>query len=60
MALATDGLNALFANDNAALRIIRDVGLGMVDRLPRLKAFFIREASGDGERSPRLLRGEAI
>jgi 2-octaprenyl-6-methoxyphenol hydroxylase len=60
MALATDGLNALFANDNAALRIIRDVGLGMVDRLPSLKAFFIREASGDGERSPRLLRGEAI
>lgn len=61
MALVTDGLNALFANDNAALRIMRDVGLGIVDRLPTLKRLFIAEASGDGiGTAPRLLRGEAI
>jgi 2-octaprenyl-6-methoxyphenol hydroxylase len=63
MALATDALNALFANDNPALRILRDVGLGIVDRLPGLKRLFMREAEGEvgvvGE-TPRLLRGEGI
>jgi len=60
MALMTDALNALFANDNAALRLVRDIGLGLVDRLPGLKRMFIGEASGDGRSAPRLLRGEAI
>lgn len=63
MALATDGLNLLFSNDNPALRIVRDVGLGIVDRLPNLKRLFVREAEGAvgviGE-APRLLRGEGI
>ncbi len=61
MALVTDGLNRLFSNDNPALRIVRDVGLGVVDRMSELKRIFIREASasGDGE-VPRLMRGEAI
>jgi len=61
MALATDGLNRLFSNDNAALRLARDVGLGLVDRLPALKSLFVREASGSGiGELPRLTRGEAI
>ena len=61
MGLVTDGLNRLFANDNPALRIMRDVGLGVVDRLPRLKRLFIDEASGTrAGGGPRLLRGETI
>ena len=61
MALATDGLNRLFANDNPVLRITRDIGLGIVDRLPNLKRLFISEAAGQGiGNPPRLLRGEAI
>ena len=60
MGLVTDGLNRLFSNDNPALRILRDVGIGMVDRLPRLKHWFVGEASGEGGDAPRLLRGEAI
>ena len=61
MALATDGLERLFANDNPLLRIVRDVGLGMVDRLPELKALFIGNAAGTtGSDVPRLVRGEAI
>jgi 2-octaprenyl-6-methoxyphenol hydroxylase len=60
MGLVTDGLNRLFSNDNPALRLFRDVGLGIVDRLPSLKRMFIREAAGDGGELPRLLRGEAI
>lgn len=61
MALATDGLNRLFANDNPALRAARDVGLGIVERLPNLKRLFMSEAAGGGMgEPPRLLRGEAI
>lgn len=63
MAVMTDGLNRLFSNDNAAVRIVRDVGLGIVDRLPELKAIFMREAAGDRGvfgRPPKLLAGEAI
>jgi 2-octaprenyl-6-methoxyphenol hydroxylase len=61
MALVTDGLNRLFSNDNPALRAVRDVGLGLVDRLPELKRLFIGNASGTaGSDVPRLMRGEAI
>ena len=60
MGLTTDVLNRLFSNDNPALRILRDVGLGMVDRLPNLKDWFVREASGAAYGAPKLLTGEAI
>jgi 2-octaprenyl-6-methoxyphenol hydroxylase len=60
MGATTDVLNRLFSNDNPALRILRDVGLGLVDRLPALKRMFIREAAGAGGDLPRLLRGEGI
>jgi 2-octaprenyl-6-methoxyphenol hydroxylase len=60
MALVTDGLNRLFSNDSPALRIARDVGLGVVDRLPQLKAWLTGEAAGAAAGAPRLLRGEAI
>lgn len=60
MAALTDGLNRLFSNDNAALRFLRDVGLGVVDRMPFLKRVMIDQAAGRGSDTPRLLRGEAI
>jgi 2-octaprenyl-6-methoxyphenol hydroxylase len=60
MGVATDGLNRLFSNESDALRIVRDVGLGVVDRLPALKAFFIREAAGVTGDVPKLLRGEVL
>jgi 2-octaprenyl-6-methoxyphenol hydroxylase len=60
MGVTTDVLNRLFSNDLGPLRAIREVGLGIVDRLPRLKEFFIRQASGLGRTTPRLLKGEAI
>ncbi|MGE0034811.1 MAG: ubiquinone biosynthesis hydroxylase [Xanthobacteraceae bacterium] len=61
MGAATDGLNRLFSNRSDVLRLVRDVGLGMVDRLPGLKHFFIREAAGlVGGDVPKLLRGEAL
>jgi 2-octaprenyl-6-methoxyphenol hydroxylase len=55
-----DGLNWLFANDHALLRSGREFGLGIVDRVPALKRFFVNEAAGLTGELPRLLRGEAI
>jgi 2-octaprenyl-6-methoxyphenol hydroxylase len=60
MGLATDGLNRLFSNESDALRIVRDVGLGLVDRMPALKSFFIREAAGVTGEVPKLLKGEVL
>jgi 2-octaprenyl-6-methoxyphenol hydroxylase len=60
MGITTDVLNRLFSNDFGPLRALRDLGLGIVDRLPRMKDYFISQASGIGEGTPKLLRGEAI
>jgi 2-octaprenyl-6-methoxyphenol hydroxylase len=60
MGVATDGLNRLFSNRSDALRLLRDVGLGLVDRVPALKGLFIREAAGLAGEVPKLLRGEAL
>jgi 2-octaprenyl-6-methoxyphenol hydroxylase len=60
MGIATDGLNHLFSNRSAVLRLARDVGLGLVDRVPNLKRLFMREAAGLVGEVPKLLRGEAL
>jgi 2-octaprenyl-6-methoxyphenol hydroxylase len=57
---ATDGLNRLFSNDIAPLRVARDLGLGAVNNLPPLKRFFMRHAMGVVGDLPRLVRGEAL
>jgi 2-octaprenyl-6-methoxyphenol hydroxylase len=60
MGVATDGLNRLFSNSNDALRLARDVGLGIVECVPALKRVFIREAAGFTGDVPKLLKGEAL
>jgi 2-octaprenyl-6-methoxyphenol hydroxylase len=60
MGVATDGLNRLFSNRSEVLRAVRDLGLGVVDRLPVLKRMFIREAAGLAGDVPKLLKGEAL
>lgn len=61
MGVTTDVLNRLFSNDMAPIRIARDFGLGIVDRLPGLKSFFIGQAAGTTAKdNPRLLTGETI
>jgi 2-octaprenyl-6-methoxyphenol hydroxylase len=60
MAVATDGLNRLFSNRSDVLRALRDLSLGLVDRLPGLKQVFIREAAGLTGEVPKLLRGESL
>jgi 2-octaprenyl-6-methoxyphenol hydroxylase len=57
-AAVMDGLNRLFSNDSAPLRVLRDLGLGLVDRAPALKRFLAREAAGRTGAVPHLLAGE--
>lgn len=60
MAGATDGLNRLFSNRSDTLRVMRDVGLGIVERTPKLKEFFTGEAAGAKGETPKLMRGEVL
>ncbi|MDB5616385.1 ubiquinone biosynthesis hydroxylase [Tardiphaga sp.] len=60
MGVATNALNLLFSNKSPVLRSIRDIGLGIVDRLPPLKSVFIKQAAGLSGEIPRLLKGEAL
>lgn len=57
LAAATDGINRLFSSDNPALRLGRDLGLGLVGRLPALRRALIGEAAGLAGDLPALLRG---
>lgn len=57
LAVATDGFNRLFSNDNPVIRAARDLGMGLVQSMPGLRRSFIREAAGVTGDVPRLLRG---
>ncbi len=46
MLAATHGLDRLFSTDNPAVRLARDLGIASVQRLPRLKRVFMRQAMG--------------
>jgi 2-octaprenyl-6-methoxyphenol hydroxylase len=60
LAVVTDSLNRLFSNDFPPLRLIRDIGLSVVDGVPPLRRFFMRHAGGDLGTLPRLLKGQAL
>jgi 2-octaprenyl-6-methoxyphenol hydroxylase len=60
LAAATDGINRLFSNDNPLLRLGRDLGLGLCNRLPPVRRALIAEAAGLAGEVPRLMRGERL
>lgn len=60
LALATDSFNRLFSNDNPLLRAARNIGMGVVQNLPKLRRGFIREAAGLTGDLPRLMQGRAL
>ncbi len=60
LAATTDGLNRLFSNDLPPVRLARDLGLDLVNRLPPVKRLFMRHALGMLGELPRLVRGEAL
>jgi 2-octaprenyl-6-methoxyphenol hydroxylase len=55
-----DAINRLFASDATLLRSVREAGLGIVDRVPALKRFFVAEAAGLTGELPRLLKGDRV
>ncbi len=60
LAAVTDGLNRLFSNSIAPVKLARDLGLALVNRLPPLKRVLMRHAMGVVGELPRLVRGEPL
>jgi len=60
LAAVTDGLNRLFSNTIPPVRLARDFGLAMVNRLPPLKRLLMQHAMGVLGDRPRLARGEPL
>ena len=56
LAVATDSFNRLFSNDNALLRMGRDIGMGIINALPGLRRGFMREAAGLNGDLPTLMQ----
>ncbi len=57
VALATDGLTRLFGIPGRIPSAIRRLGMGVVQRTPALKSWFMDEARGASGQLPELLRG---
>ncbi|MBV9824937.1 MAG: UbiH/UbiF/VisC/COQ6 family ubiquinone biosynthesis hydroxylase [Alphaproteobacteria bacterium] len=60
LAAVTDGLNRLFSNTIPPVKLARDIGLDLVNRLPPLKRMLMRHAMGVLGDRPRLARGEPL
>ena len=60
LALGMDWINALFSNDNPALRTVRDLGLGLVNTIAPLRRSFMRQAAGLSGQTAKLLTGKAL
>ena len=57
LAAVCDGLVHLFSNNIPPLKLARDVGMAVVNRLPPLKRFFMRHAMGVVGDLPRMIKG---
>jgi len=60
LAIVTDGLNRLFSNSIAPIRLARGLGFAGVHRLPPLKRLLMHDAMGIFGDLPRLVRGEPL
>ena len=60
MLALTDVLNRLFSNDIAPIRIARDIGLAVVNKIPPLRKTLMRHAMGVVGDLPKLMRGEML
>ena len=56
LAVVTDGFNHLFSNDNPILRLGRDLGMGMLNAMPKVRRGILREAAGLTGDLPDLMR----
>jgi 2-octaprenyl-6-methoxyphenol hydroxylase len=60
LAAATDVFTRLFSNDLAPVRLVRGLGLAVVNRIGPARRFFMQEAGGAIGDLPKLLRGESL
>ncbi|MGH7073082.1 MAG: UbiH/UbiF/VisC/COQ6 family ubiquinone biosynthesis hydroxylase [Stellaceae bacterium] len=60
LSAVTDGLNRLFSNSIAPVKLARDLGLAAVGKVPPVKRLFMRHAMGIVGEQPRLVRGETL
>lgn len=56
----TDAIVRLFSNDIAPLRLARDIGMAVVNKIDPAKRFFMRHAMGQVGILPKLMKGEAL
>jgi 2-octaprenyl-6-methoxyphenol hydroxylase len=56
LAVTTDGFNRLFSNDNPILRLGRDLGMGILNAMPKVRRSILREAAGLTGDLPDLMR----
>lgn len=57
LAAVCDGLVHLFSNNIGPVKLARDVGMAVVNRLPPVKRFLMRHAMGIVGDLPRMIRG---
>jgi 2-octaprenyl-6-methoxyphenol hydroxylase len=55
-----DGFVRLFSNSSPVLRTLRDVGIGLFNRVPALRKFVMEDAGAATGDLPKLLRGELV
>lgn len=60
LAAGFDGFVRLFSTDHAPVRLARDLGMAVVNRVGPLRRAFMQEAGGATGDLPRLLRGEPV
>ncbi len=60
LAAVTDALNRLFSNSVPPVKLLRDLGLAAIDKLPPMKRLLMRHAMGLVGELPRLVRGEPL
>ena len=59
-ALAIDGIDRAFSNDNNAIKPLRGAAMMLANRAGPLRRMMARQASADQAQLPRLLKGEPV
>jgi len=60
MIAATHGLTRLFSNKLVPLKLARNTGLAIFNKVPPIKKFFMHYSMGKGRKFPKLAKGEEI
>lgn len=56
----TDSLTRMFSNDNRLMRLLRDTGLGTINKISPVKKFLMKHAMGMAGNLPKLVAGKRL